>query len=123
LRAKKPAIRAGWPAFKSVGTNNNQCQSDSEAASHSKPQNAKIPPTAELCREAAKLCASPWPEVGWTDLQYFRANPHARHRFRPTARVFRGWLVIEIATVVRDDAGQPIASSINQFYRYEGGTA
>jgi hypothetical protein len=62
-------------------------------------------------------------DVTATDIEYFQQNPGARHRFRPNGKVHRGWPVIVIATVERDDAGRPIATSINQLYRYDGGHA
>jgi hypothetical protein len=68
---------------------------------------------------------TPWhppADVTATDLEYFVANPHARHRFRATAKIHGGWPVIVIATVTRDDTGRPIAISRN-LYRYDGGHA
>jgi hypothetical protein len=68
---------------------------------------------------------APWhppADVAATDLEYFVANPHARHRFRATAKVHRGWPVIVIATVTRDDTGRPI-STFRSLYRYDGGHA
>jgi hypothetical protein len=70
-------------------------------------------------------------DVTATDLEYFAANPGARHRFRTVRHgEFRRdferpapfWPVIVIATVERDDAGQPATIS-RSLYRYDGGRA
>jgi hypothetical protein len=68
---------------------------------------------------------APWrppDDVCQSDIEYFAANPRARHRFRATGKIHRGWPVIAIATVTRDDAGRPTAISRN-LYRYDGGHA
>jgi hypothetical protein len=61
-------------------------------------------------------------DVGVSDLEYFVRRPTARHRFRAAfPGEFREFVIV-IATVDRDDAGQPIATS-RSLYRFEGGHA
>ncbi len=69
---------------------------------------------------------APWrppADVRQSDLEYFRRNPGARHRFR-AARPgeFRTFVLAVVATVTRNAAGQPITIS-RDLYRLEGGHA
>jgi hypothetical protein len=68
---------------------------------------------------------APWrppDDVSQSDLEYFAARPDARHRVRANFRGEFSRFLIVIATVVRDDAGQPITTT-RDFYRFDGGNA